>query len=137
MSGEIAPKESSAMVRARELNRTNEKRLSTCIADMSKEVEKSLEKLKIEGQTTVEFMKTLQNSSGKSDVSFCNDNKICNSNDNKKDYAQAHNQDFAKKKCLNHMITSCFENCIPQYWLLDKNLYILLYVNSKISLKNI
>jgi len=70
MTSEITPKESSAMVRARELNRTNEKRLSTCIADMSKEVEKNLEKLKIEGQATVEFMKTLKSCSGASAVSI-------------------------------------------------------------------
>ena len=70
MSGEVAPKESSAMVRARELNRTNEKRLNTCIAEMSKDVEKNLQKLKIDGQTTVKFMKSLKNSTGKSDVSM-------------------------------------------------------------------
>ena len=70
MSTEITLKETSAMARARELNRTNEKRLSACIENISKDVEKSLQKLKMEGETTIKFMNKIKNSSGTSDVSL-------------------------------------------------------------------
>lgn len=62
-------KETTAMARARELNRTNEKRLSACIETMSKDVEKNLQKLKIEGESTIKFMKKLRRCSGNSEVS--------------------------------------------------------------------
>ena len=65
---DLSNKETTAMARARELNRTNEKRLSACIATMSQDVEKNLQKLKLEGQSTIKFMKKLKNSSGKSEV---------------------------------------------------------------------
>ena len=68
MSAEISLKETTAMIRARELNRTNEKRLNTCIADMSKDVEKNLQKLEVEGRTTIKFMEALKKSTGKSKV---------------------------------------------------------------------
>ncbi|CAK8683702.1 uncharacterized protein LOC143459353 [Clavelina lepadiformis] len=70
MALEGVPTESSAMARARELNRTNEKRLTETISMMSQEVERSLQKLKLDEQSTIKFMKKLKISSGKSKVSI-------------------------------------------------------------------
>lgn len=61
-------KESRAMARARELNRTNEKRLSECIDNMAEAVERKLERLKIEGKSTLGFLQRLKTSSGRSQV---------------------------------------------------------------------
>lgn len=71
MALEGVPTESSAMARARELNRTNEKRLTETISMMSQEVERSLQKLKLDEQSTIKFMKKLKISSGKSKVRKC------------------------------------------------------------------
>nr|XP_002128951.1 uncharacterized protein LOC100178500 [Ciona intestinalis] len=57
-------KESSALAKARELNRTNEKRLSENLLSMSHDVEKKLEKLKIDGQATLNFLQRLKSSTG-------------------------------------------------------------------------
>jgi len=57
------------MAKARELNRTNDKRLAEHIDNMAQIVERRLEKLKIEGQSTLNFLHRLKNSTGRSSVS--------------------------------------------------------------------
>lgn len=61
-------KESPAMMRARELNRTNERRLSENIDELSLKVQKKIDKIKVEGETTLNFLRKVKMSSGFSQV---------------------------------------------------------------------